>query len=87
MSKVVIKQPHTVLVSCYTYREWIERRKRKHVVRRELQRLKPQLAVFDAQGNLNSSNRKRFKVEYHVSPAIMQQLLDQPGEHYFAEAK
>jgi hypothetical protein len=85
--KVVIKQPHSVLESCYTYGEWVERRKRKHVVRRELQKLKPQLAFFDAQGNFNSAVWKRFKVEYHVSPATMRQLLDQPGDHFFAEAK
>ena len=30
--KVVIKQPKHDLESCYTYGEWLERRKRKHVV-------------------------------------------------------
>lgn len=85
--KVVIKQPSTVLESCYTVAEWIERRKRKQLVRRELQKLRPQLAFFDAERNFVPENWKRFKREYHVSAATMRQLLDQPGEHFFSEAK
>lgn len=69
--KVVIKQSNSVLESWYTCGEWIERRKRKHLVQRELQKIKPQLAFFEAQGNFNATNWKRLKVEYHVSPATM----------------
>ena len=48
--KVVIKQPKRVLESCYTYGEWLERRKRKYVVRKELQMIKPSLAFYDKYG-------------------------------------
>ncbi|CAA9590696.1 hypothetical protein AVDCRST_MAG81-5244 [uncultured Synechococcales cyanobacterium] len=85
--KVVIKQPVTVLDSCYTVGEWIERRKRKHLVRKELQKLRPQLAFFDAQNKYVPANWKRFKREYNVSSASLRLLLDQPGDWFFGEAK
>ncbi len=85
--KVVIKQPSTVLESCYSVGEWIERRKRKHLVRRELQKLRPQLAFFDADQKFVPENWKRFKSEFNISAATMRLLLEQPGDHFFAEAK
>ena len=83
--KVVIKQPKRVLESCYTYGEWLERRERKHVVRKELQKIKPSLAFFDKHGKYNRYNWQRFKQEYHVSSASMRALLDQPGQAYFSD--
>ena len=85
--KVVVKQPTSILESSSTVRGWIERRKRKHLVRRELQKLRPRLALFDAANKFVPENWKRFKREYNVSAASMRQLLEQPGNHFFAEAK
>lgn len=85
--KVVIKQPASVLESCYTVKEWVERRKRKQLVRRELTKIKPELAFYDATGNLILDRWKQFKREYFVSSATMRILLEQPGENFFKEGK
>ena len=43
--KVIVKQTSRVLEDCYSTKEWLERQKSKIIVRRELNKLKPNLAA------------------------------------------
>lgn len=85
--KVTIKAINSVLESCYTTKEWVERRKRKHLVKRELHAIKPELGLMNAKNEIIIENWKAFKNKYSLSRATMDVLLDRPGERYFAEAK
>jgi hypothetical protein len=42
-SKVMMKMISAVLIGCYSVKDWMEQRKRKQLVRRELHNLKPRL--------------------------------------------
>ena len=46
--KVIVKQTSKVLKDCCSAKEWLERRKRKIIIRRELNKLKPSLGFFSA---------------------------------------
>jgi hypothetical protein len=48
--KVTMKTISSILINCYSAKEWIERRKRKQLVRRELNRMNPRLQLFKANG-------------------------------------
>jgi hypothetical protein len=45
-----------VFFSCYSLKDWIEQRKKKQLVRRELNRMKPRLQLFGSNGNFNHVN-------------------------------
>jgi hypothetical protein len=85
--KVTMKTISSVLIGCYSAKDWIERRKRKQLVRRELQNLKPRLHLFNQNGEFSHSNWKAFKRSYNVTNATMQVLLEAPGEEFFSGAK
>lgn len=48
--KVTMKKVNSILESCYSSKDWIERKKRKQLVRRELHRLEPVLKLFSRSG-------------------------------------
>jgi hypothetical protein len=54
--KVTMKTISFVLFSCYSVKDWIEQRKKKQLVRRELNRMKPRLQLFGSNGNFNHVN-------------------------------
>lgn len=85
--KVVVKKPNSVLDNCYSEKEWVERRKRKQLVRKELNKIQPNFAFFDVSGNFRQERWKQFKKDFHVTSATMRVLLDQPGDNFFSEAK
>ncbi len=85
--KVTIKAITSVLDSCYMTKEWAERRKRKHLVKKELHQINPQLGLMNAKNEIIVENWKAFKKERMFSRATMDVLLDQLGERYFSEAK
>ena len=85
--KVTIKQTSKVLKDCYSAREWLERRKRKALVKKELHKLNPSLGLLDKAGCLQEDRWKQFKVDYNVTRASMRVLLEAPGEDYFVAAK
>ena len=85
--KVTVKQISRVLEDCYSAKEWLERRKRKIIVRRELNKLKPSLGFYNAAGAFQPQRWKKFKNDYNVTRASMQVLLDAPGDEFFAAAK
>jgi hypothetical protein len=82
-----MKTISSVLIGCYSAKDWIERRKRKQLVRRELQNLKPALQFFKQNGEFSRKKWKAFKKEYNVTAATMQVLLEAPGEDFFSAAK
>ena len=85
--KVIVKQTSKVLKDCYSVKEWLEQRKQKIIVRRELNKLKPSLGFFNAAGAFQPQRWKKFKCDYNVMPTSMRVLLEAPGEEYFAAAK
>ena len=85
--KVVVKQASRVLKDCYSAKEWLEWRKRKIIVRRELNKLKPNLGFYNAAGAFQPQRWKKSKNNYNVMCASMRVLLDALGDEFFAVAK
>ena len=85
--KVTIKAISSVLDRCYSTKEWVERRKRKHLVKRELHNIDRSLGLFNPAGELVPEKWRQFKKDYNVTRATMNVLLERPGEQYFKEAK
>ena len=85
--KVMIKSLSSVLDSCYTVSEWSERWKRKHLVKKELHQIDPELGLMNAKNEIIVENWKKFKTERMFSRATMDVLLDRPGDAYFGKAK
>ena len=71
----------------YNTKEWMERRKRKHLVKRELNNIDPTLGLINADRELIHEKWKAFKRARNITSASMNMLLERPGEIYFAEAK
>ena len=65
----------------------MERRKRKHLVKKELHNINRDLGLFNPAGDLVPEKWRQFKEEYNVTRATMNVLLERPGEQYFKEAK
>ena len=82
--KVTVKQTSRVLEDCYCAKEWLERRKRKIIIRRKLNKLKPSLGFYNTVGTFQPQRWKTFKHDYNVTCASMQVLLEAPGEEFFA---
>jgi hypothetical protein len=70
------------LISYYKEEEWIERRKRKQLVRKELDKIKPTLQLFDENGEFLSKKWKKLKKDYNVKSAMMQIFLEALGEEF-----
>lgn len=85
--KVTIKSISSVLESCYSTKDWVERRKRKQLVKKELHNIDPSLGLINAEGDLIHENWKAFKAARNITSASINVLLERPGESYFAEAK
>ena len=85
--KVTIKAISSVLESCYSTKEWVERRKRKQLVKQELNNIDPTLGLINVDGELIHAKWKAFKRARNITSASMNVLLERPGETYFAEAK
>lgn len=65
----------------------MERRKKKQLVRIELQMIKPSLGILNAAGESQPAQWKRFKHDYNVSNATVRVLLEALGEDFFSPAK
>ena len=86
-TKVTIKAISSVLESCYSTKEWVERRKRKQLVKRELNNVDPTLGLINADGELIHAKWKAFKHARNITSASMNVLLEWPGETYFVEVE
>jgi hypothetical protein len=82
--KLTMKTISSVLISCYCTKEWIERHKKKQLVRRELNKMKPRLQLFGANGEFNHVNWRVFKRNYNIMTATIQKA---PGEEFFSCSK
>nr|PNR52963.1 hypothetical protein PHYPA_009338 [Physcomitrium patens] len=85
--KVTIKSILSVLESCYSTKDWVERRKRKQLVKKELDNIDPSLGLINAEGDHIHEDWKAFKTARNITSASIIVLLERPGESYFAEAK
>ena len=85
--KVTIKAISSVLESCYSTKDWVERRKRKHLIKKELNNIDPTPRLINAKGELIHNKWKEFKASRCITSASMNVLLDRFGEQYFAKAK
>ena len=85
--KVTVKQTSRVLEDYYSAKEWLERQKRKIIVRRELNKLKPSFGFYNAAGAFQPQRWKKFKRDYNVMRVSMGVLLEAPEEKFFATAK
>ena len=84
---MTIKAISSVLECCYSTKEWIERRKRKQLVKRELNNINLILGLINVNGELIHAKWKAFKRARNITSTSMNVLLERPGETYFAEAK
>jgi hypothetical protein len=86
--KVTMKTISFVMISCYSIKEWIECYKKKQLVKRELNKLKPILYfIFGANEEFLDSKWKKFKKDYNVISATMQVLPEALGKEFFSSAK
>ncbi len=85
--KVSMKVASSVLPSNYSAREWVERRKRKHLLRRELMKIKPSLGLLDREGIFVKGKWRKFKLDFYVSKATVNLLLEEPGDEFYGPAK
>ena len=68
---MIMKTISSVLIRCYCIKGWIECRKRKQLVRRELNKIKPTLQLFNANGEFLSKQWKKFMKDYNIINAMM----------------
>lgn len=59
--KVTMKKPTAVLNNCYNAKDWLERCKRKQIVRRQIHLSMPSLELYSSSGDLKKENWKKFK--------------------------
>ena len=85
--KVMVKKISGVVVDCYNVKEWLERIKRKHAVRRFLYQEKQSLGFFDSNGNYKLKAWKNFKTKYDITKATKMLLLTAPKEEFFSQVK
>ena len=85
--KVTIKATSSVLESCYTAKEWVERRKRKYLVTKELHILDPTLGLLNALNEINDEKWREFKRDRYITNATMNVLIEQPGDDYWKNTK
>ena len=85
--KVTIKNITSVLESCYSSKDWVERVKRKKMVKKELHLIDPKLNLINARNEVIVENWRKFKKERCFSSATMELLIERPGEAYFSTSK
>ena len=76
-----------MLESCYSTKEWLERRKQKALVKRELNKIRPSLGLINAASAFQQDQWKHFKADYNITSDAMHVLLEASGEEYFVAAK
>ena len=88
-SKVVVKQPTTVVKDCYLVKEWIERRKKKVTARFQLHLIRPELGLYtDGNKQFIQTVWKNFKKQFSITKASMHVLLDWgPTDLYYTNQR
>jgi hypothetical protein len=81
--KVTVKKPTKNYFHCMAAKQWVENRKRKNTVARELHNLRPSLGLFDSEWKFDADKWKQFKKDYNLSRQTMAMLLSVPGDSFF----
>lgn len=68
-------------------KDWIERRKRKQLVRLELNIIDPKFGLFHSNSDFRPQKWKKFKDDYSITSATMRVLTEAPGDYFFSERK
>ena len=68
-------------------KDWVEQRKRKQLIKKELNNIDPTLGLINAEGELIHEKWKEFKASRCITSASMNVLLERPEEQYFTQAK
>jgi len=84
---VTIKPISSVLISCYTTKDWVERVKCKRMVKKDIHLIALHLGLFNACNELIVENWRAFKRSRLITSATMNMLMERPGETYFATGK
>ena len=85
--KVSMKKIPTVLLDCYSYKEWLEQNKRKQAIRKYLYQERRSLGFFDNDGAYQREKWKAFKEEFKITNAMKNLLFTAPTEAFFSLAK
>ena len=85
--KVTIKNITSVLESYYSSKDWVERVKRKKMVKKELHPIDPELNLINTRNEVIVENWRKIKRERCFSSATMELLIERPGEAYFSTSK
>jgi len=65
-----------MLESCYTCKEWVERWKRKYLVKKELDHLDPSLGLLNAFKDFNVEKWREFKASRNITSKTINVLLE-----------
>lgn len=85
--KVTMKQVKGVHLDCYSAMDWLERCKRKTIVKRHIHNLRPEFMLISSSGDFKNESWKKFKQDFQITPATLNVLLSSPGEEFFSQAK
>jgi len=85
--KVTMKKIPGVVVDCYSAKDWLERIKRKHAVKRFLYQEKRSLGFFESNGNYKPGAWKNFKKKYEITKATKMLLMSALKEEFFSQVK
>ena len=85
--KVTMKKVAGVVANCYSAKDWLERCKRKMIIKRQIHLLEPNLGLYSSSGEFKKDRWKDFKTKYRISKAALNVLLTAPGEDYYTAAK
>jgi len=85
--KVTMKKLNAIISNCYSAKDWLERVKRKHIVKKQIHYNMPSLGLFSSNGEYRKENWKAFKKDYSITKATLNVLLTGPGEEFFIAAK
>lgn len=79
--KIVFTKPKNFVPSCYSMREWAERKKMKTTILHELHKIVPEKKLI-VKDEVDQENWKAFKQEYKFTSASMSALIREAGEDY-----
>ena len=85
--KVSMKKIPTVLLDCYSYKEWLEQNKRKQAIRKYLYQERQSLGFYDNDGAYRREKWKAFKEEFKITRAMKNLLFTAPTKAFFSLAQ
>jgi hypothetical protein len=83
--KVSVNKPKMVVINHHTASDWVERRKRKKVIIKELEYVRPSLDFLKPDMNVRNLRWRVWKKEHRFSSATWDYLLSAPPAAYFTK--